>query len=83
MKRENRNAAQPPEPLTPRQIKLICILAENPNIKSATESMKVAYKDLYSKFTPLQIWETAGFRLNGTSRNTMEQIFIFAGRPPF
>ena len=41
MNRENRDTAQHPEPLTPRQIKLICILAENPNIKSAAEQAGV------------------------------------------
>lgn len=41
MNRENRDATQHPEPLTPRQIKLICILAENPNIKLAAEQAGV------------------------------------------
>ena len=41
MNEENRADAQHPEQLTPRQIKLICILAENPNIKSAAEQAGV------------------------------------------
>jgi transposase len=38
---ESKAAALHPEPLTPRQLKLICILAENPSIKSAAEQAGV------------------------------------------
>ena len=37
MKPEKKNTEQQLKPLTPRQIKLIRLLAENPNIKAATK----------------------------------------------
>ena len=41
MTQESKVAAQHPDQLTPRQLKLICILAENPIIKSAAEQAGV------------------------------------------